>query len=152
FASLREKLLTLPDGTLAYPAHVSGSLCGRVTNRMTGTTVGFERRHNPALGIAAEDDFVTYMTESLPERPPNMGRIVALNMAAEAKEPPRPVALSPEAIRRLLDAGAAVLDTRSAADYGAGHIPAAVAVALNASQFPNRVGLVVPADVDLVLV
>src|SRR5262249_41502017 len=34
----------------------------------------------------------------------------------------------------------------------AGHIPAAVAVALNASQFPNRVGLVVPADVDLVLV
>src|SRR5215813_389196 len=139
FASMHEKLLALPDGTLAYPAHVSGSLCGRVTNRMTGTTVGFERRHNPALDIAAEDDFVRYMTESLPERPPNMGRIVALNMADEADETSEtspPLALSPQEVQQLRARGALVLDTRSAADFAAGHISGAITVQLNGSQFP----------------
>jgi rhodanese-related sulfurtransferase len=153
FASMHEKLLALPDGTLAYPAHVAGSLCGRVTNRMTGTTIGFERRHNPALQISEQAHFVHYMLESLPERPPNMGRIVSLNMAtAAADDVSPPSARSPLEVQRLCEEGAVVLDTRSAAAFGAGHIPAAIAVQLNASQFPNRLGLVVPAEAELVLV
>jgi glyoxylase-like metal-dependent hydrolase (beta-lactamase superfamily II)/rhodanese-related sulfurtransferase len=155
FTSLRERLLPLPDGTLVYPAHVSGSLCGRVTNRMTGTSLGFERRFNPALAedlIANREDFVRYMTESLPKRPPNLGRIVALNQAAAPAGTPALGALAPEEARRLQQAGALVLDTRSPKAFGAGHIPGATLVYLDGSQFQTRVGMVVPPEATLVLV
>lgn len=152
FQSLRDELLALPDGTLAYPAHVAGSLCGRVTNRMTGTTIGFERRYNPALAIPAAERFVQYMNDSLPERPPNLARIVALNMAAAPLDVPTLAALTAEEARRLQDDGAIVLDVRSARQFAAGHIPGAVSIALDGSQFPNRAGLVLPAETPLVLV
>jgi rhodanese-related sulfurtransferase/glyoxylase-like metal-dependent hydrolase (beta-lactamase superfamily II) len=155
FTSLRERLLPLPDGTLVYPAHVSGSLCGRVTNRMTGTSLGFERRFNPALAeglLSDRERFVRYMTESLPKRPPNLGRIVALNQAAAPDATPTPAALSPEEVRQRQEAGALVLDVRSPKAFGAGHIPGATLVYLDGSQFQTRVGMVVLPDTSLVLV
>lgn len=152
FQSLREELLTLPDGTLAYPAHVAGSLCGRVTNRMTGTTIGFERRYNPALAIPVAERFVQYMNDSLPERPPNLMRIVALNMAAAPLDVPTMAALTAEEAHQLQAGGAIVLDVRSARQFAAGHVPGAISIALDGSQFPNRAGLVLPAETPLVLV
>jgi len=152
FDSLHQRLLSLPEGTLVYPGHVSGSLCGRVSNRMTGTTIGFERRFNPALTIDARPAFVEFMNESLPERPPNMARIVELNRSAEPLELRDPAPLDVDAVRRLLDQGARVLDVRDTAAFGQEHIPGAIGVPLDGSQFQNRVGLVVPTDVPLVLV
>lgn len=152
FESLHGRLLTLPEGTMVYPGHVSGSLCGRVDNRMTGTTLGFERRFNPALNILDRADFVRYMNEGLPERPPNMGRIVELNRGADVPRVPEVRALSPATVRELLADGAVVLDVRSPGDFAASHVPGAVAVPLRGGQFQNRVGLVVPPDVPLVLV
>lgn len=152
FHSLRERLEALPDGTLVYPAHVAGSLCGRVTNRMTATTVGFERRFNPALALANEADFVRYMNESLPERPPNLARIVALNKAAMPVEIAEPQPLAPVDVERALSEGAVALDVRSPRRFAVGHIPGAVAVALHGSQFPTRAGMVLAPEARLVLI
>jgi hydroxyacylglutathione hydrolase len=152
FHSLRERLATLPDGTLVYPAHVAGSLCGRVTNRMTATTIGYERRFNPALVLTEESQFVRYMNDSLPERPPNLARIVALNQATTPTQIPEPQRLAPEDAERLLGEGAVALDVRSPAAFAAGHIPGAVAVALHGSQFPNRAGMVLAPEARLVLI
>jgi len=153
YESLHQRLLPLPEGTLVYPGHVSGSLCGRVDNRMTGTTLGFERRYNPALNILDRESFIRHMTEGLPERPPNMARIVELNRGAEPPRIPEARPLSPEAVRDVIDqGGATVLDVRSPAEFAAGHIPGAVSVPLRGGQFQNRVGLVVSAEVPLILV
>jgi hydroxyacylglutathione hydrolase len=152
FHSLHQQLLTLPEGTMAYPAHVSGSLCGRVSNRMTGTTIGFERRFNPALVIASQADFVRYMTESLPERPPNMARIVELNKGAEPPLVARAAPLTPEEVRQRQGEGALVLDIRSDHTFVSGHIPGAISVPLDGGQFQNRVGLLIPPEQRLILV
>jgi hydroxyacylglutathione hydrolase len=154
FHSLRERLLTLPDGTLVYPAHVSGSLCGRVTNRMTMTTLGYERAFNPALAIDDEAAFVHYTTESLPERPPNMVRIVELNKAAAAATAwvGNLTPLSASEVSRLRTDGAIVLDVRSVELFTEGHLPGAISVQIESAQFPNRVGLTLPAEADLVIV
>ncbi len=152
FHSLRERLLTLPDGTLAYPAHVSGSLCGRVTSRMTATTLGYERAFNPALAIEDEAAFVRYTTESLPERPPNMARIVELNKAAAPATAANALALSAQELSRLHADGALVLDVRSPEAFAAGHLPGALSVQIEGAQFPNRAGLTLPLESDLVLV
>lgn len=152
FHTLHDRLLGLPEGTLVYPGHVSGSLCGRVNNRMTGTSIGFERHFNPALAITSEPEFVRYMNENLPERPPNMGRIVELNRGAEAAGVSRPIAFSAEDVRHRVAGGATVLDVRSPEAFSGGHIPGAVGVWLDGSQFQNRVGLVLPAESPLILV
>lgn len=152
FYSLHQRLLTLPEGTLVYPSHVAGSLCGRVTNRMTGTSIGFERRSNPALAIASEQDFVRYMMESLPERPPNLARIVELNKSAEPLNISALAPLTPAAVRQVQAEGAQVLDIRLQEAFTAGHIPDAVSIALNGGQFQNRVGSVLSPEQALILV
>src|SRR5699024_7647483 len=43
FASLRDKLLALPDYVQIYPAHGSGSACGKALGAVPTTTVGYER-------------------------------------------------------------------------------------------------------------
>ena len=49
YRSLTERLLALPDHVLLYPAHYSGSVCGRGLSANPISTIGFERRHNRAL-------------------------------------------------------------------------------------------------------
>ena len=147
FQSLHEKLLELPEGTMVYPGHVAGSLCGRVNNRMTGTTIGFERTFNPALTITDQNEFVRYMNESLPERPPNMARIIRLNQSDEELQPAslRPLAADDIAQHQRRCHAAR---RRSPAKFAAGHIPGAINVDLDGGQFQNRVGLVFPPTRD----
>ncbi len=152
FHSLRERLEALPDGTLVYPAHVAGSLCGRVTNRMTATTIGYERRFNPALALTDEGEFVLYMNESLPERPPNLARIVELNKSAAPTAIAAPQPLTPEDVERFLGEGALALDVRSPQEFTAGHVASAAAIPLSGSQFPNRAGLTLSLTTPLVLI
>jgi glyoxylase-like metal-dependent hydrolase (beta-lactamase superfamily II)/rhodanese-related sulfurtransferase len=152
FDSLRTRLMALPDGTLVYPGHVAGSLCGRVNNKMTVTSIGFERAHNSALSFTERRAFVRHMNESLPERPPNMGRIVALNMAAEPLTPAHPLPLDATKVQNLAEAGAFLLDIRTPDDFAAGHLPGSVGVWLDGTQFQNRVGLIMPQGRQLVLV
>jgi hydroxyacylglutathione hydrolase len=152
YRSLRERLLALPDGTMVYPGHVSGSLCGRVTSRMTATTVGFERAFNPALSIDDEAEFVRYTTESLPERPPNMARIVDLNKGAEPPLVGEALPLSASESSRLRSEGVLSLDVRAPEAFAEGHVPGAISVQIDGAQFPTRVGLTLPAEADLVLV
>ena len=77
--SLREKLLTLPDHILLYPAHYSGSVCGCGLSANPVSSVGFERRNNPLLGIESEDEFVAELLRELPPAPPDQAAIVAAN-------------------------------------------------------------------------
>ncbi len=51
YDSLHEKLMTLPDGVMVYPAHGAGSLCGRNMRAERFSTIGTERLTNYALQI-----------------------------------------------------------------------------------------------------
>jgi hydroxyacylglutathione hydrolase len=79
YRSLTERLLTLPDHLALYPAHYSGSVCGRGLSSNPISTVGFERRHNPALRFESEDAFVKALTSDIPPAPEGQAAIVAAN-------------------------------------------------------------------------
>jgi glyoxylase-like metal-dependent hydrolase (beta-lactamase superfamily II) len=81
YQSLHARLLTLPDDLLVYPAHYSGSVCGRGLSANPASTIGFERRHNPALRFASEDAFVEALVRDIPPAPPRQIEIVAANRA-----------------------------------------------------------------------
>ena len=79
YRSLNEQLLTLPDHLVLYPAHYSGSVCGRGLSANPISTIGFERRHNPALQFDSEDAFVAALSTDIPPPPENQAQIVAAN-------------------------------------------------------------------------
>src|SRR6185369_10332620 len=69
YDSLRDKLMTLPDASLVYPAHGAGSLCGKAISKETVSTIGEQRRSNYALQPMTKDDFVTLVTADQPDAP-----------------------------------------------------------------------------------
>src|SRR2546429_2045573 len=79
YRSLTERLLALPDHLLLYPSHYSGSVCGRGLSANPASTIGFERRHNPALQFDSEDAFVEALTRDIPPAPEQQAAIVAAN-------------------------------------------------------------------------
>jgi hydroxyacylglutathione hydrolase len=86
YRSLTERLLTLPDDLLLYPAHYSGSVCGRGLSANPTSTIGFERRHNRALQFDSEEAFADALVKDIPRTPPQQAEILAANRAG------RPVA------------------------------------------------------------
>jgi glyoxylase-like metal-dependent hydrolase (beta-lactamase superfamily II) len=79
YRSLTQRLLTLPDHLALFPAHYSGSVCGRGLSATPLSTIGFERRHNRALQFDSEDAFVEALLQDIPPAPPDQAAIVAAN-------------------------------------------------------------------------
>lgn len=79
FTSLHDKLFVLPDYVEVYPAHISGSPCGRAMSGKPSSTIGFERRHNRALLETDRELFVERVTGFLPPRQPDFVSTIALN-------------------------------------------------------------------------
>ena len=69
YASVFVKLLTLPDHIEVFPAHFGGAACGKGLSGKPGSTIGFERRFNPALQLGSRDEFVRFVLADLPPQP-----------------------------------------------------------------------------------
>ena len=144
YDSLHDKLLRLPDAVGVFPAHGAGSLCGRNISQETSSTIGEQRLTNYALRPMPKSDFVRLATADLPEVPPYFGMDVAINRAGASPLAGRPLppALAPgEVLARARD-GALVLDVRSAAAFGAGHVPGSWNIGLT-GQFAAWAGTLV---------
>ncbi len=74
-----DRLLELPDHVVVYPSHYGGSVCGRSLSGNPISTIGFERRHNPALAHHDADMFADALLQDLPPPPADQAAIVAAN-------------------------------------------------------------------------
>ncbi len=83
YESLYGKLLKLPDHLEVYPAHFGGAACGKGLSGKPGSTIGFERRFNPALQFTAKADFVRFVLEDLPPQPPVFAENRHRNLSGE---------------------------------------------------------------------
>ena len=81
YRSLTQRLLTLPDHLLLYPAHYAGSVCGRGLSANPASSIGFERRHNRALQFDSEDAFVEALVKDVPPAPEQQHAILEANRA-----------------------------------------------------------------------
>jgi len=66
FHSLRNKLMTLPDDVLVYPAHGAGSLCGKGLSAANSSTIGAEKISNWSLQNLSEEEFVKELLADQP--------------------------------------------------------------------------------------
>lgn len=82
FDSLHDKLLTLPDGLEIYPGHTAGSVCAAGISGKPVSTLGFEKRFNPLLGLRDRAAFIRELSANIPPQPAEMAAIVAANTGA----------------------------------------------------------------------
>lgn len=149
FDSLRNKIMTLPDDVIVYPAHGAGSACGKNMSKETSDTLGNQKKHNYALRKdMTRDEFIKEVTTGLVAPPAYFPLNVMMNI--QGYESIDKVlergqhALSPEAFETAAnETGALVLDTRDPQTFAKGFIPNSINIGIDGS-FAPWVGAMIP--------
>jgi hydroxyacylglutathione hydrolase len=148
-----QRLLALPDEVEVWPGHLGGSLCGGSgLDLKNSSTIGFERRHNRALAIADEEEFVTDQVGSLGDKPPNVERIVGLNKGPLVEDFGTPAPLSPHEVEELVEGGAVVIDGRTNEQFDEAHIEGALSASSYDTGFATKVSRIAPVGSEIVMV
>jgi hydroxyacylglutathione hydrolase len=102
------------------------------------------------VGATDEAEFVAMVLEGQPEPPRYFAEMKRINRDGPRVLGgfPRPPRLPAAALDGLLRRGAVVVDTRSAAEFAAGHVPGTLNIPLNAS-FTTWAGWLLPYDQDV---
>lgn len=153
YTTLHELFWKLPDDTVVWPAHGAGSLCGRRLGAAPSSTIGVEKRDNWANRFESREAFVEAMLSNLPERPIFFHRSPFANIAGARplSQVPKPRRITPQELHET-SREATVLDTRSADQYGAGHLAGSLNVGLQLPVFSTWVGTFLEPDQSLMLV
>jgi hydroxyacylglutathione hydrolase len=153
FRSLHERLLALPDEVEVWPGHLGGSLCGGSgLDLKTSSTIGFERRHNRALAIGDEGEFVEDAVGSLGDKPPNLEKIVSLNRGPLVEDFGTPAPLTPHEVEEAVAGGACVIDGRTNEEFDESHIAGALSTSAYDTGFATKVSRVAPAGAEIIVV
>jgi glyoxylase-like metal-dependent hydrolase (beta-lactamase superfamily II) len=153
FASLRDKLLTLPAACEVWPGHLGGSLCGGPGMDMkVSSTIAYELAHNALLAEEDEDAFVARAIGSLAPQPPNFHAIVALNRGPlhGGRVDIEPLTARQVALKQA--DGALVVDVRTDQQFDDAHIPRAVCNPAIRAGFGTKLAWVADRDHEVVLV
>jgi glyoxylase-like metal-dependent hydrolase (beta-lactamase superfamily II)/rhodanese-related sulfurtransferase len=149
FDSLRNKVMTLPDDLIVYPAHGAGSACGKNMSSETSDTLGHQKKTNYALRAdMTREEFIREVTDGLLPPPQYFAKNAQMNkegytafdqVMAEGSK-----ALSVEEFARLAEEDdVLMLDVRHQKDFVQGHVPGSIFIGLNGS-FAPWVGAMIP--------
>ena len=142
YHSTRDKIMTLPEDVIVYPAHGPGSLCGRNMSPELQSTIGKEIRENYALQDMTEDAFVDLILKDQPWVPKYFEHDVTLNkVGAESFEQSIRKA-TPVIHASNLEEGVLLVDTRPADQFRAGHLEHAINIP-NGNKFETWLGSIV---------
>jgi glyoxylase-like metal-dependent hydrolase (beta-lactamase superfamily II) len=86
YDSLFGKLLQLDDMVEVYPSHFAGSICGRAMSGKPSSTIGFERRFNPALQYTDRESFIAFVQKDQTPTPPEFATIRQANLNSHIGE------------------------------------------------------------------
>ena len=153
FHTLQNRISPLPDWIELYPTHGAGSLCGSGIGGKRWSTVGFERRHNPALNQPDADAFTRFILADQPSVPAYWRRMRPTNQAGAESlaELATPRAMTADELSHAVGHGASVIDARDPDLFAAGHIPGSLSIGLS-DTFGTWTGSMAAIDRELVLV
>ncbi len=146
--------LEFPEHLQVWPAHGSGSACGKSLGAVPQSTVGYERRFNPALQLTGDPDaFVRYVLADQPAPPYYFARMKQLNRdgVEVLSRLPHPEQLTSEQVASIDAKQCALVDTRPWSEFRAGHIYGSLCP-LPGVGFLSCVGSFVTPEEDIVLV
>tara|TARA_A100000171_G_scaffold52317_1_gene70079 strand:+ start:3869 stop:5278 length:1410 start_codon:yes stop_codon:yes gene_type:complete len=142
FDSLRNKIMTLPDDVIVYPAHGAGSACGKNMSKETSDTLGNQKKMNYALRAnMTREEFIKEVTTGILPPPQYFQKNAMLNKTGvsgldeilEKGSVPLDVDTF-EAIANHQEA--LILDTRNQVDFKDGFIPNSIFIGIDGSFAP----------------
>ncbi len=142
FDSLRNRIMTLPDNIIVYPAHGAGSACGKNMSKNTFDRLGNQKLTNYALRAdMTKKEFVKEVTEDLGEAPQYFPENVMLNKngyeSIDKVFERGMKSLTPHLFEVAANLnGALVLDTRSAQVFKDGFIFNSINIGIDGSFAP----------------
>ncbi|HOZ88600.1 MAG TPA: MBL fold metallo-hydrolase, partial [Bacteroidia bacterium] len=147
YDSLRNKIMTLPDDVIVYPAHGAGSACGKNMSKETVDTLGSQKKTNYALQDISKEEFIKELTTGIMPAPQYFAKNASLNkngyknfnevLQNGAK------ALSVAEFEKLIaEKQPLILDVRKADDFANGHVPNSLFIGLD-GQFAPWVGTLI---------
>ena len=158
FHSLRDKVMTLTDDVIVYPAHGAGSACGKNMSKETVSTIGEQKEKNYALRAdMTEAEFIKEVTYGLLPPPAYFGMNVAMNK--KGIESFNTVfnngmkAINVSEFEAVADeTGALVLDTRDNGDFAKGFIPQSINIGITGDFAPWVGALIADVKQPIILV
>jgi glyoxylase-like metal-dependent hydrolase (beta-lactamase superfamily II)/rhodanese-related sulfurtransferase len=155
YDSLNNKIKTLPDDVIVYPAHGAGSACGKNISKETSSTIGNQKKFNYALQEMSREQFIKVVTDGLSAPPQyffkdaminkngydNIDEVMSRNMKP----------LSPEDVKKEITNGALILDTRTPDSFEKGFIKGSMQIGLNGT-YAVWIGTLIDINLPLVIV
>lgn len=148
YHSLRQKLMSLPDDVLVYPAHGEGSLCGKGLSNQKSSTMGAERISNWSLQNMREADFVKELLADQPFIPKYFTFDVGLNKKGADDFAPgistveKKMPITSDVGALSLDPEILIIDTRPQRQFKKAHLKNAINL-MNDSKFETWLGSIV---------
>lgn len=121
-ASAHRLAAELPDDTRVLPTHGFGSFCSATPTSGDASTIGHEKRVNPALTVD-ERSYVESLLAGLDVYPAYYAHMAPANLAGPSEPDLTPPHRADSAeLRRRIDAGEWVVDLRTRTAFAAGHV------------------------------
>jgi len=127
-----QRVLDLPDHLQVWPAHGAGSACGKALGAVPQSTIGYEKRFNPMIDAARQDEdtFVDAILADQPEPQTYFARMKRDNKDGPPVlgQLPSPRALTSRELETIAqDDEALLIDTRlDRSAFMARHVPGAL--------------------------
>ncbi|QDU39356.1 Beta-lactamase hydrolase-like protein [Maioricimonas rarisocia] len=155
YESVTQKLMTLPDETLVYPAHGAGSMCGKALSDETVSTIGEQKKYNYALQPMSRAAFIRLVEVDQPDAPEYFVYDAIRNrQERESLEQSMQAAMKPLALDDVLNrqqSGNQIVDVRESNDFSGGHLKGAVNVGLR-GKYATWAGTVLNHDDPIIVV
>jgi hydroxyacylglutathione hydrolase len=158
YHSLRDKVMTLADDVIVYPAHGAGSACGKNMSKETVSTIGNQKATNYALRAnMTEAEFIKEVTDGLLPPPAYFGMNVAMNKKGYASfENVLDLGMKGLSVNEFEtiaeETGALILDTRNNGDFAKGFIPQSINIGINGDFAPWVGALIADVKQPIILV
>jgi len=155
YDSLHNQLMPLPGETLVYPAHGSGSLCGKNLSSDTVSTLDAQRRMNYALQPMTKKEFIGLVTADQPDAPAYFTYDAILNTRERTsldnnlKQVLQPLEL--DAVLAMAHNGAQLLDVREPGEFAIDHLAGSINIGLG-GQYATWAGTVLDQSTPIVII
>jgi len=150
FGSAHRLAAELPEDADVYPTHGFGSFCSASQSEGSSSTIGRERRVNPALTLD-EDRYVSELLAGLDAYPAYYAHMGPANAAGPSgPDLTAPRRADAAELRRRIQAGEWVVDLRARRAFAAGHVAGTLGFDLDGS-FATYLGWLIPWGTPLTL-
>ncbi len=155
YDSLYNQLMPLPGETLVYPAHGSGSLCGKNLSSDTVSTLDAQRRMNYALQPMTKQEFIALVTADQPDAPAYFNYDAILNTRERTsldnnlKQVLQPLEL--DEVLAMSKNFAQILDVREPAEFAIDHLAGSINIGLG-GQYATWAGTVLDQSTPIVII